>query len=89
MRSGTRADGDQAVEVLEGVIVIKLIPEMLERAASLEPATLRSLDAIHLATALHLVAERAIELSHFVVYDRRLAVAARDAGLRVISPGSS
>ncbi|WP_156926072.1 hypothetical protein [Glycomyces arizonensis] len=43
---------------------------------------LRSLDAIHLATA-RLVAE---DLSGLVTYDDRLAVAAADAGIKAISP---
>jgi len=89
MRHGTRAEREKALEVLEGVVVVKLIPGMLERAAELEPRTLRSLDAIHLATALHLVVERAVEISHFVVYDRRLLITARGAGFAVASPGSS
>jgi predicted nucleic acid-binding protein len=88
MRHGTRAERDKAEEVMEGVVVVKLTPEMLDLAATLEPATLRSLDAIHLATALHLIAEQAVEISHFVVYDHRLAVAARDAGFSAVSPGS-
>ncbi len=89
MRHGARAEREKAAEVLEAVVVITLTPEMLDRAAALGPATLRSLDAIHLATALHLVAERAVEISHFVAYDRKSAVAAREAGFLVVSPGSS
>jgi predicted nucleic acid-binding protein len=47
---------------------------------------LRSLDAIHLATAELLVASGK-SLSAFVTYDKRLAVAADHAGLPVIAPG--
>jgi hypothetical protein len=43
---------------------------------------LRTLDAIHLATAVSL----GHELAGMVVYDRRLARAARDAGLTVWAP---
>jgi predicted nucleic acid-binding protein len=43
---------------------------------------LRSLDAIHLATARVLVPE----LDGLVTYDERLRKAATDAGLPVISP---
>lgn len=53
------------------------------RAAALEPAELRSLDALHLATALEL----GEEVAGFVTYDRRLAVAAASAGLPVLAPG--
>jgi uncharacterized protein len=44
---------------------------------------LRSLDALHLASALLLGAE----LTTFIAYDRRLADAARAAGLVVAAPG--
>jgi predicted nucleic acid-binding protein len=55
---------------------------LLAAATRLEPASLRALDAIHLATALSLGSE----LGGMVVYDRRLAAAARDAGLQVFAP---
>ena len=47
-----------------------------------EPATVRSLDAIHLGTALHTRAA----LTSFVTYDKRLLDAAQTAGLPVDSP---
>jgi uncharacterized protein len=47
---------------------------------------LRSLDAIHLATAENLVASGK-SLGAFVTYDKRLAVAAADAGFTVVAPG--
>jgi predicted nucleic acid-binding protein len=43
---------------------------------------MRSLDAIHLATALRIVAD----LDAFVTYDRQLGRSAVAAGLRVESP---
>jgi predicted nucleic acid-binding protein len=46
---------------------------------------LRSLDAVHLATAEHLVAAGQ-SLSAFVTYDVRLAAAAQGAGLPVCAP---
>jgi predicted nucleic acid-binding protein len=49
---------------------------------------LRSLDAIHLATADLLVAAGAT-VTAFVTYDKRLAAAAADAGLNVVAPGAS
>ena len=52
------------------------------RAAALTPATLRALDAIHLATALEL----GDELTAFVCYDHRLGAAARELGLPVVAP---
>jgi len=47
---------------------------------------LRSLDAIHLATAGHLVASGK-SLTAFVTYDSRLATIARDVGLSTACPG--
>jgi predicted nucleic acid-binding protein len=51
-------------------------------AQTVQPATVRSLDAIHLATALRLRPQ----LTCFVTYDKRLADAARAAGLSVEMP---
>ena len=51
-------------------------------AAALEPAELRTLDAIHLATALA-VRE---DLAGLVTYDRRLAAAAERLDLEVFAP---
>jgi hypothetical protein len=51
-------------------------------AQTVTPVTVRSLDAIHLATALHVRAQ----LTSFVTYDKRLADAARAAGLGVDAP---
>ncbi len=55
-------------------------------AAYVDPQ-LRTLDAIHLATADELVAAGKA-ISAFVTYDTRLAEAARVAGLTVLAPGA-
>jgi predicted nucleic acid-binding protein len=55
---------------------------VLDAAAHLPGAALRSLDAIHLATA----EELAPMLTWFVAYDKRLADAAVQRGLPVASP---
>jgi uncharacterized protein len=57
--------------------------EILDRAESLEPKSLRALDALHLACALELQPA----LDAFLCYDRRLADAARAHGLPVLAPG--
>lgn len=57
---------------------------IVESASRLPGPALRSLDAIHVATALVLGAEVAV----FVTYDKRLATAARDQRLPVAAPGS-
>lgn len=54
----------------------------LELAADLEPAELRSLDALHLATAISL----RDELGRFICYDARLSAAAAAVGLDVRQP---
>jgi len=51
-------------------------------AQTVRPATVRSLDAIHLATAVR------VRPAVFVTYGKRLAEAARDAGLVVEAPGA-
>ena len=69
--------------LLRGVQLLTLDEQIAQQAATLEPPTLRSLDAIHLATALSVD-----DLSHFVTYDARLAEAAARAGLVVAMPGA-
>jgi uncharacterized protein len=56
-------------------------------AAYLDPH-LRSLDALHLATADSIV-KAGKTVSSFVTYDKRLAAAATDAGLTVVAPVAS
>ncbi|WP_406061857.1 type II toxin-antitoxin system VapC family toxin [Micromonospora sp. NBC_00860] len=56
-------------------------------AAAFAEPTLRSLDAIHLATAQVLTNESGTTLIAFVSYDRRLLECAKAAGLPVASPG--
>lgn len=67
---------------LEGVSLLAMDDVVLEEAASLEPPALRSLDALHLATALS-VRE---DVGTFFCYDRRLIEAAGRHGLEVASP---
>ena len=59
-----------------------LSDEVLDSAAGVLPEILRSLDAIHLATALDLGSE----ISGVVTYDHRLAEACALHGLEVIAP---
>ena len=69
--------------VLDGVALINLDAPLYDLAGSLQPSSLRSLDAIHVAAALTLGSE----LTAFVTYDHRLADAAERNGLRVLAPG--
>jgi uncharacterized protein len=67
----------QVEEVFESFVFIEVTGAILRRAAALPDADLRSLDAIHLATALSI---DAADLE-FICYDQRLARAARAHGL--------
>ena len=82
-----RTAGDELVtrhadSVLAAVELIAPDAALLADAARIDPLTLRSLDAVHLATAVALVTD----LEGMVVYDRRLAEAARHAGITVWAP---
>ena len=78
--------GDQAVrrglDVLSTLDLVRINDRTLTVAGELQPAELRSLHAIHLATAQQFD----IELNHLVTYDDRMAAAAQALGLRVMSP---
>jgi len=68
--------------VLDQIDLIDMDPPIRILARTAKPATVRSLDAIHLGTALHFGSG----LTSFVTYDKRLLDAARAAGLPVDSP---
>lgn len=82
-RAGSRRVLQRMDEVLQAVYLIELGGLLLERAATLQPGAMRSLDAVHLATALS-VEDPDLEL---ITYDGRMADAARANGLRVAQPG--
>jgi uncharacterized protein len=84
-RAVSRTAPDSTAEmaaVLDSLVVVAFDARIAARAAALGPASLRTLDAIHLATALEL----RDELTAFVSYDERLAAAARDLGMPVVAP---
>jgi predicted nucleic acid-binding protein len=68
--------------VLDQIDLIDLGPHIRILAQTIRPLTVRSLDAIHLATALSLRSG----LTSFVTYDKRLLEAAIAAGLPGDSP---
>ena len=70
-------------EMLRAVHLISLTSDICESAAELDPAITRSLDAAHLATALHLGSD----LEAVVTYDERMSEAAAHLGVRVLAPG--
>lgn len=73
---------DAGRRVLSACDLVRVNDRTLEIAGTLLPAELRSLDAIHLATAERLREE----ITTFLTYDARLADAARTLGWRVAAP---
>jgi uncharacterized protein len=73
---------ERADRVVTQIAVIEPSESIRARAAVLEPVTLRSLDALHLATAL----EIAYELDGLVTYDRRMSDVAGSLGLTILTP---
>jgi len=68
-----------------GLATVTLLPldqGILDAAADLDPAELRSLDALHLATAMSLGGD----LERLYCYDTRLAGAAQTVGIEVSQP---
>jgi predicted nucleic acid-binding protein len=78
--------GPQAIrrghDVLARVDLVRVNDRVLDAAGALPPVELRSLDAIHLATAQQLGAD----LARIVTYDDRMATAAGQLGLTVARP---
>lgn len=81
LRRHGEAAVQQARRRLTGLDLIRLDDRVLDAAADL-PSSVRSLDAIHLATAQLLGAE----LAALVTYDERMARAAGELGFTVAAP---
>lgn len=67
---------------LRNMALIPVDDDVVQLAKWLDPPELRSLDAIHLATALTV----RDDIDAIFGYDERLTATAREAGLRVLSP---
>ena len=78
--------GDEAVTrgraVLQRIDLVRVNDRILNAAGVLRPPELRSLDAIHLATAQEL----GDELSALITYDDRLITAAKQLGYKIVQP---
>lgn len=72
----------RGTDILTRVDLIRINDRVLDIAGTLLPPELRSLDAIHLATA-HLLGP---DLARLVTYDERMADAAADLGHLVARP---
>ena len=81
-RAATRLGVEHATiaRLLDWIDLVEVTPAVLARAALLPHPSLRSLDAIHIASAMAGAADE------FVTYDDRQADAARAAGLVVVTP---
>ena len=73
----------EAQRMLAACLLVDVTDQLLRSAASLTSREVRTLDAIHLATALY------IDADELVAYDRRLLEAAEAQGLSVAAPGLS
>ena len=85
LRAVRRVVPDRAVRaraVLESLTLTEVTPAICEAAGRLDPAILRTLDAVHIAAALDL----GDDLEGMVTYDQRLASAATGSGIPVVSP---
>jgi len=67
-------------QVLGRLHLLRLDDDVLDLAATLPPPTLRTLEALHVATALRSGADV------LVTYDRRTADAARGSGVSTVTP---
>lgn len=83
-RAVQRVDPDAGdLDVVDALVLHRVTADVLRRAVRLTPPALRTLDAIHLATALlHGDGDGCL-----VTYDVRMAAAAQAHGLRVVQPG--
>ncbi len=72
-----------AYAALDQINLVPMRTSIIEAACQLGEHKLRSLDAVHLASALSV----RTEISAFCAYDQRLHAAAAGAGLPAVAPG--
>lgn len=71
-----------AEKTLARIELLRVSDRLLREAGRLQPVGLRTLDAIHLASALALEDQ----LSQLICYDVRMARAAEDLGIKTVTP---
>jgi predicted nucleic acid-binding protein len=79
---GSAAERRRADRVLARLALVRIDDPIIATASHLRPIDLRSLDAIHLATAL----SASDDIAGIVTYDARLARAAAAARIEVFQP---
>ena len=72
---------DDTDRVLAACVLVDVGRSVIDHASALAGDTVRTLDAIHLATALH------VEADELLAYDRRLLAAAVTQDLPAVAPG--
>lgn len=85
IRAVSRVDPDlvpRATSLLQRIMTVPMATDIVLSSSTVGNPLLRTLDAIHLATALTI----AEEVSSFVTYDKRLAEAAIAVGLSIEAP---
>lgn len=85
VRAVRRAAPDRLLEarlVLESVTLLEVTTAVFDEAGRIEPSFMRSLDALHLASALDL----GDGLEGLLTYDVRLAEVAKANGIPVLAP---
>jgi predicted nucleic acid-binding protein len=84
-RLGKREGVSPAVETMLALVTLTALPRtLLEEASLIDPIAVRSLDAIHLATARGLHA--AGEIAAVLTYDRQLQAGCRHHGIEIEAP---
>ncbi len=77
---------EQANDVLAAIALVPVTTALLQAAGAVPEPRLRSLDAVHVASALEITA--IAPLDGFISYDLRQAAAARLCGLQTFAPGT-
>ncbi len=75
---------EAADALLTGIALLPLDEATLAAAETVPPATVATLDAIHLVTAVRLLGPKLVDA--IMTYDSRLADGARQHGLAVVAP---
>ena len=72
---------DEVDRLIGSCMLVAVTSRLVRSARAVAAAAVRTLDAIHLASALR------IEADELLAYDRRLLAAAGEHGLTAVSPG--
>jgi predicted nucleic acid-binding protein len=71
----------ETARLLQACLLVAVSDRVLRDAAAITSREVRTLNAIHLATALH------VEADDLIAYDRRLLTAAKAERVKVTAPG--